>query len=363
MRLAVPYGVSHGATAIRELPTEKGSMKQVPDVTEVDDEEQMRQLFLELAGKSEAFKACRGKLGEPLTTMFESWIEEQDSVNNVLEQWGSLIPPTRVMLSVLSKLKRDGYEHAYEELSAALSRPGYLFDGETVPVHETRPVTVVMLDPVRTWLMIYNAAGDHPEWTTRRGFSKEFPMFPALKRKYMRRRFPALGKAYQETYHSAVTSRFLGYIPEGAQQLFLKPDQYTDGVCNELPFLYLFDGKEQSEVMGLFPREVQSQICCWKFNVPKIIGHFQIGLHDNHYQTRGEWSKKCPSLVSVNNNKTDPYDYYGLILPVGEHVNRIYYRQHWERDTGNRVGITRYNEHGAGVVFNSRDSVAIRFHD
>lgn len=355
MRLAVPYGVSHGATAIRELPTEKGSMKQVPDVTEVDDEEQMRQLFLELAGKNEAFKACRGKLGEPLTTMFESWIEEQDSVNNVLEQWGSLIPPTRVMLSVLSKLKRDGYEHAYEELSTALSSPGYLFDGETVPLHETRPVTVVMLDPVRTWLMIYNAAGDHPEWTCR-GFTKMFPMFTALKRKYMRRRFPALGKAYQETYHSAVTSRFIEYIPKRTPQFFLKPDQYTDGVCNELPFLYLFDGNEQSEVMGLFPREVQSQICCWKFNAPKIIRNFQIGLHGNQYQTEGEWLKTCPSLVSVNGNKDDPDYYYGLILPVGEHVNRIYYRQRWVNEgMGHRIIINQYVEHGAGMVFHLRE--------
>ncbi len=334
-------------------------MKQVPDAVKIDNEEQIRQLLLKLAGKSEAFKVCRGKLGRSLAETFTSWIHKQDTVNSVLDEWGALIPPTRVMLSVLSKLQRDGCEHAYEELTKALSRPGYLFDGETVPVHETRPVTVVMLDPVKTWLMIRNAAGDHPEWTSR-DFSRVFPMFPGLKRKYMRRIHPSLSMAYQDTYRQAVTSRFLAYIPKGTPRLYLKYDQYKDGVCNELPFLYLFDGKEQSEVMGLFAREVQSQICCWKFNAPKIIESFQIGLHDSHYQATGEWSKKCPSLVSVNGPKDDTAYCYGLILPVGEHVNRTSYRQRWEKNGIDlRVYLNQYVHHGAGIVFTSRTDSTI----
>ena len=334
-------------------------MKQVPGLVAISIEEQMRLLFLELAGKSEAFKACRGHLGRSLAETFTYWIHRQDTVNSVLDEWSALIPPTRVMLSVLSRLRRDGYEHAYEELTKALSRPGYLFDGETVPVHETRPVTVVMLDPVRTWLMIRNAAGDHPEWTQRE-FSRVFPRFPALKKKYMRRKHPSLRMAYQDTYYDFVTSRFLAYIPKKTPRLYLKSDQYNDDVCSELPFLYLFDGKEQSEVMGLFARAVQSQIRCWKFNVPKNIENFQIGLHDELYQTTGEWSKKCPSLVSVNGTGDDTDYCYGLILPVGEHVNRIYYRQRWEMNgVGPRVYWNQYYHLGSGVVFVSRKDSAI----
>lgn len=126
--------------------------KQVPEGV-ASKEEQVVALLQALEGH-EIFARRRGNCGWGGLGLVDHLIDKADSPTHFCELWDQLTADLRVLGNMLAKYRRDGWAFAEDELSAALARGNeHLLPGETAPIQETTPVTVVMLDPARTLTM------------------------------------------------------------------------------------------------------------------------------------------------------------------------------------------------------------------
>lgn len=301
-------------------------MKQVPEEKNAPTrEEQLKSLLGKLTGH-EIFKACRGKLYDP----FYAMIEKSENPSQFCSSWDELSPMMRVMGNLLSVYKRDGWTYAYDALRMALQSKCYLLPGETVPLEQTVPVTVLMPETKKTltfirWLLcahwgelddyldekdgIIKQRFFHPLGLTH----KLFDYFPTLEDHSRKRRkqMDYEGWDLKEAYNDAVIKPLDSIVRPLLESLNGKPlylgrsggtPQWNDHIeeVGHIPLAYFFYA-EAREVLKNFSRKQQKEMCTWSFNFPKIETQAEhlpnIGLHVQ--QEHQKWHKEFPMYASL----------------------------------------------------------------
>lgn len=295
-------------------------MKRVPEGTVVvpSREEQWRLLQEKLMGH-EAFARLRGKMGHRLDV--RGLLQEAGSPSAFCETWDRSTADVRVMGNMVAQLMRDGWDDAAAALLNALYDFTYTFPGETVPIHETVPITVLIVDFPRTLAMIKWIRGGHWKDLDASILGEDcgklardlFNQFPSLARHSYERRQRGeyegcdLVAAYQEDVLHQLRNIVGGYV-KGIDNLQIAHGTYNDhlevgqGVMGySVRFGFLFQ-EEQDTVLQRIPRELQHLVSTWHCRVPKKLfenkyRRLYFGFHPEDRHT--EWAHKERSFPSI----------------------------------------------------------------
>ncbi|MBX4201027.1 hypothetical protein KW786_02765, partial [Candidatus Parcubacteria bacterium] len=306
-------------------------------VPEVSRDVQMAALRDSLLGH-QAFGRVRGSGYDQLHEVISRLLDEAESPSDFLRMFDQWTGDLRVVGNKLAVLRRDGLADAEGELMSAFRDPAHVLTGETIPLHETVPVTILMLDPARTLAMIRWLIAGH--WDNLNGqmvgeddrdlTTKLFAAFPSLTE------FTALRRKWGNyegwDLLAALYKDVAGRFPIDREWRGLSPahDIYNDhielwgegsfqrdGHRIEAPsnmFGFVIEA-EQSEVLARFDRQQQAELATWQLHLPKALvsvwtdvarsrqynkagyGSVRIGFYPEMDHPR--WCKDYPALTSV----------------------------------------------------------------
>lgn len=336
------------------------SKKQVPGqkkpVPALSREEQLRLLWQKLEG-NKAFAAIRGGNASYLEIAKDS-----ESPSQFRSRWRQCAGDAMVMGNVFSQMKRDGWKHAIEELQRALTIPGYLVEGESIPLDQTVPVTIVIMEfpktlAMLTWVraghfydlddVLDGRADEHP-------LAKAlFDQFPSLREYSTVRREERNyeGGDLIGAYCADVANIFEGVVrrfPQGTRRLGVAYNTYNDrleiskGHGGVFGFLIHMD---QKSVLKLFSREQQTRIATWQCRVPTELSGsngFSVGFHPEKFH--GDWQNKTTFFASHGCS----HGYGAVILPTVKMEVREYCQLYSSHTMGG--GYCRL-EKGEQIVF------------
>jgi hypothetical protein len=298
-------------------------MKQVPENQEVTKdvvpthEEQLASLREKLAGH-QAFGRLRGKLGDSTIYLLGKMIGSTESPTSFCRDWDQFAADARVMGNMLAQFRRDGWMTAAKALYDAL-KTDTLIEGETVPLHKTVPITILILDPERTFSMLrWIRAGCYEDLSAyhyRRDqvmrpeiVSDLFEKFPSLRKHcdYFRTKFEFYhGDALASAYHDDVRSGYaktLKPLQDKITRLIMVWESYRNDRLDvvNIAFGYMFRA-EQSEVLANFSREEQTHLATWQCRIPKALekrfNRINVGLHPE--AAHGDMVRTQPTLSST----------------------------------------------------------------
>lgn len=293
------------------------SEKQVP-------EEQIKFLREKLAG-NDTFGRIRGRFPDKLGEL-GSVLADSESPTDFCRRWDQFCSDVRVIGNLLACLKRDGWNIAATELTRALQDKTYCLPGETVPLHETEPVTVVVFDFPRTLAMIRWIRCAH--WMNLDCYLNErdnrltendkavwnndsvgqlltyqlFEAFPNLEdhTRQRRARMDYEGRDLCKSYQEHVLNDFdhkqlleIGLPLHLAWQTYndhLELFEHSTGDLQRFGYICRAD---QAEVLSRFSREQQERIATWCVRMPKMkdnddIHRLFVGFHSEEAH-RGLW--------------------------------------------------------------------------
>lgn len=256
----------------------------------LSESEQLDLLRKKLSG-NQVFGACRGNLGwVNIGDNIAMMTEHTPSPTACLAAWDAFVSQPRAMVNLLAQFKRDGHTYAFKHLLNALSKPDYLLPGETIPVEKTEPITVLMLDPKRTILLLrwlvereghwmdlnsWLDIKDNREPESRLGMfaNKLFKAFPTLEQHTRARRRegayegPDVVRAWYEAVYERFPKRLTDALkPCASEAIWGQWNDHLEDI-QDIPFVYVIRG-EQSKILKLFSRKDQRRIATWQINVP-----------------------------------------------------------------------------------------------
>jgi len=299
-------------------------MKQVPEGTKVSRKEQLNLLRSRLIG-NQAFGSCRGKFGEQLGQLTADWIETSESPTSVLGKLDSFAGQARIMTNLLAQFRRDGMNVAYQELLKALNDSSYLLPGERLALEATRPITVLVLEPKKTFTFLRWLLECH--WSLLRGYLawkdkssgaiqpdeltmklyEQFPNLEELARVHASNTIDGMfeGKELSVAYSAIEDSFNPAALKKAMFKMGLTYGQWNNHIeeINGLSFIYVFDG-QQSETLARFSRKDQKRIATWQINVPKDHTLSRIGFYPTTWSIRNNprmW--RCTSRGSSHGFK------------------------------------------------------------
>lgn len=300
-------------------------------------EEQLAALLAKLAG-NQSFRICRGRLGDsPLDTAYKSMpISDGEPLvwtrRGILDDLDIFWGHARVMISLVAQYRRDGWKVAEAELKAALEGRHVIW-GETVPIEQTTPITMVMVRPkvglrLLKWMVTHKCEQLVQHIKFRKGLNEGvydaeleelFATYPTLEKRTEPWFSGGCSHYWQgNSIFAGVYRDQRGDIfdnfnlqAEGEIGLGIHEDQLETKVLDGEGhyFAYVFIGKDQGEIMSKFKRDDQSDVATWQFDLPTLdIGHlrssasvrfsndFVIGLHPEDEHER--WKDYNRSYVS-----------------------------------------------------------------
>lgn len=291
-------------------------------------EEQLRMLLKKLAGHK-VFGRCRGVFEHlPIEDILEVDSDVPPSPSAIQKAFSKLVSDRKVMLTMLAQLKRDGYSVAFEELYRALCEEDRIITSETVPVEQTEPGVLVMIDPKHVFLtlrwMYTTSQRDAYNWVTHGIIhpnrtpcgslsSRFFGAFPYLIHRasgYMSEPTP------KSPFELILFDRIewmrrelsSGLVGGSGNLLPMKVDPGKTDTWRVNPTVAFFvRGKDQAEVLSCFEREEQDHIATWRFDYPKFDAYkmmvhsspgptMWIGFHPESEHER--WQHQWPSYAS-----------------------------------------------------------------
>ena len=278
------------------MPEDK-PLSQVPDL-----ETQIAELRQRLTGH-QIFARRRGK-SRILTALLEEMLKGRDSPSAALRAWDALLADGRVLLSLMAQLERDGRSTSVEELTEALRDPSFFFTGETVPIEQTTPLTVVMPDPERTLLMVEwvlrnrdpdNLFAHLDGYTDDQGFCNNagcdcdlterlIAAFPSMKEvaEELSNRATVAGEVIALAHIKEVTCSLpiidgipLSLAPnrdQGNQMIFAgRHDEcWLKGHWRQPGYLAYVVPGEQQAVLRQFDRQTQKRLATWQLRLPTV---------------------------------------------------------------------------------------------
>jgi hypothetical protein len=303
------------------------SAKQVPEGVP-SREEQLADLRKRLLGNKD-FAKVRG-LEQGLVPALIDLVDDAKSPTQFVKNWDEVSSTLRIVGEWLASYRRDGWDCAFLHLFRALKDNTYILPGETVPLDQTIPVTVVMFDPNDVlWLLDWIVT--HPDNEGKLNvfrilredlkplvdsyvqipehMNRLFQLLPSLERK---------GESIVDAWKRDLLDSKIGTWRQNGflehQWDFLPPKEWSpETYCGGLrpppgifknqfltclPLAFVFRGS-QAETLAQFPRERQHQIASWQFDMPVALGdsgEYLIGFHPKDEQEL--WRREFPSLVS-----------------------------------------------------------------
>lgn len=314
------------------------SNDQVPEAP--SREAQLAVLHSELLGHG-AFGRVRGTLHKSVASLVDSCLGPIYSPTKVLANWDQRAGDIRIMVNLLAKFERDRMFFARDELQRALCKPGYMIAGETVPLEQTMPFTIFMIDPVMVielcrWLKTANAADSldenwptllKPETQSRLSDSMQgvvraigsfrLPDTPNYNQMWLDMNGARVwwGNRHRE-YNDWIW--ISSNVFDGLQHIAYKWKGPGPSILSpRIPHPYISEPgwitedrfslaraapRDQAAVLSAFPRDVQYRVGTWQFHVPTAMKfgsrkkHFTVALHPEAEHAR--WQKERPVFAS-----------------------------------------------------------------
>lgn len=335
--------------------------KQVPEntnnqVTELQEKLRGHQIFGEL----------RGNAGS-LVGSIDRALDQSATPTEFCTNWDSLSAQLRVIGNLMATLKRDGKSEALEALRESLVDPLYVFQGETIPLEKTSPVTLVMFDPKRTLAMLRWILECHwqnlDDYLKGEEFFSErhkvqtielFKLFPSLEAASRMRSQCGDYEGWELAYAYQVDVLQKIKLPTGFVPMTIPYGQYNDHfefsdshhaltkkVNEDGPvvkclhhFAFLVKA-DQKDVLSHFTREEQENIATWQFRVhPESVEHqCEVGLHLETEHEEWQGRKRTYASLGVSNgfggvlNPPDKYELYVQSNPVRDGSFRVTLRK------------------------------------
>jgi hypothetical protein len=286
--------------------------ERVPEGARATEEVQIKLLVEKLIGH-DLFRKHRGKMGK-LVDVLENLIGTSDSPTELLRRYDELTSAGRVFATMLGQLARDGCSYAVSELLATLRDETRLFWGEEMPLEDTEPITLVLVDPVRSLAFAGLFTRKHQQlfgWGISDDeldpeFVRVREMFPVLRGlrfgMLTQDKWSCVAHAYScLLYDNKAVLRELD--PEHTSTRLRLENVPTGGAfLNEgIDFARLVRGADQRAVLSRFNRAEQDQIATWQFSLPRRwlearYTSIYVGLHPENEHER--WKRKFPMFVS-----------------------------------------------------------------
>ncbi len=328
---------------------------QVPEGKSQSQEAQLERLRNDLAGNA-AFRRVRGRMGAGLVEHARR-IARSGSARKAVAEWDADNAAMRIMMNLLRKYGADGFEIAIDELCMALGDPHYRVTGETVPLEQTTPFTIVVIDPEETFAFMrwvighktrYGVDGEglydapYSLWN-RNTRELKSGIDPVMRRIAERTEKPVWSPEnnswfWMKCWHALLIGfskrldirgepgghqadnlvpageRYLNIVMREIQHAHrareIPPDAWTQAritsALHAVPTMVCAFGvpMRQSEVLALYPREAQGTLLAtWQFNLPAVydLGNpekrYTVGFHPEAEHRR--WQKERPTFASL----------------------------------------------------------------
>ncbi|NQT49449.1 hypothetical protein HQ571_02015 [Candidatus Kuenenbacteria bacterium] len=253
-----------------------------PEITEQEVQKQFDELLLKLAG-NQSFARIRGKLMEAEKGL-SAMIDAGASPSEFRRNWDQYSKDVRVIGNLLAKFRKNGKEHAAEELTKALRSPGYTLPGEDYPFDDNITFTVVIFEMERVMTLVKYLVLDHTG-VTEIGSSLDgvpadlveaFPFFEGYKRDSSNPDY-IYGDFRQAL--SDMNWPLAEKLPERSIKLRLSMSVCDSRRWDDLSMEgsgidfcgYIVRQTETSEIMKRFPRDVQDRLGLWRFEIPRVL--------------------------------------------------------------------------------------------
>jgi hypothetical protein len=213
------------------------------------------------------------------------------------DEWAS---QARIMGALLATFKRDGWEHAFNELQEALFRK-HVIEGETVPLDRTTPVTICMFEPEITFDLLRWASTHEiddlerlvgqpdadPDFVKLR---ESFPLLKDLTVEECKKFDDILGSVFSDrVFQNArdVTTRVWGpHRDWDNDKLWLRLESSQGGyrlLRSGRAFAFMLVGMDQAKALGGFSREEQGRMATWRINLPTMCVEHMGGTPKNRF--------------------------------------------------------------------------------
>lgn len=273
-----------------------------------------------------AFERCRDSLQYSVIDTIERAIRDSTGRTDAQARLYAVLADVYVMGSMLAGLKFNNQQRAYKELRKALMSRNFFLTGETVPLGQTVPVTILMLEPAKTFILLqwmaeartaelyahlgipFRRMEEAPVQEVTRRLFAEFPMLENRVRQGHEAKQDCgteLEIAFKETI-AGLPDSFPGSLPLITSEMERLLDTNATGGCGSMftfPVAWMFPGKEQSEILGLFDRKDQERVTTWQLHVPLMTFQFngtfeyvKIGMHPE--SEHAQWARRMPPFVS-----------------------------------------------------------------
>jgi hypothetical protein len=309
----------------------------------------------DLAGNAD-FKRTRGRLGYSVIDLMLNRDDGRPGTSAETE-WQELASSITAMRSLLTKYRRDGWTDAERELLRALADKRYRITGETIPLEQTAPFTVLVINPEESFAFLRwvtackhattdkSGLADAPcvLWEPATGAISE-NIDPIMRRIVERTDRPTRNESNGDRFaHQCWTALLNAFflrlwipknlngacadniVPHGSAYMKIQrqlrktrvrdPNEfpYRNGgyaaittIKHGVPLMSCAFGTamSQSDVLALYdPRISTNLLATWQFNLPKAhrFGgegkRYVLGFHPEAEHAR--WKKERPAFASV----------------------------------------------------------------
>ncbi|MBL7022255.1 hypothetical protein ISR92_03000 [Patescibacteria group bacterium] len=273
-------------------------------------------------------------------------LENSGSPTQFCNDWDITSTDIRVIGNMIAQCKRDGQDIIADVMSKALLDRAYQLPGETIPVEETQPITIVVLDFEKTlemikwircahWMSLNNYL-DEPTLIRRdidmKLTDRLFNTFPSLYEHALRRKSQGgyEGPELVSAFRDDVLDKFHNNVTSKGGQLGIKFDTYNSHLeINSLVLARIFLG-DQAQVLSKFTRQEQELITTWTVNTPSVLveesglNTLMFGFHPEKTHQIWSDSNNCYSSLGCSND-------YGVTIfnkrysdPFNDHTLRVH---------------------------------------
>lgn len=294
--------------------------EQLPEGATVLESDQIEELKQELTGNV-LFRKCRGKMGA-LVDVLEKLLEASNNPSELLGRYDELVAAGRVFASTLGKLKRERRLLAAKELLRALKDDSHFFWGEEIPLEETEPFTLVVVDPEKVFafarvchqLAAHKLVGVSPDTCPYFELQELFRAWPKLAREMIA---PWSGGddvwwadvcaeyIHGLSLHDSIIRKFNEPPPSGVSHivpLHLRNMKLNQPRMSKEPEIgYLVRGTDQATVLSWFSRAEQLTLTTWQLSLPRVWSengfcNIHLGLHPE--KEHADLQKRFPMFTS-----------------------------------------------------------------
>lgn len=306
-------------------------MSRIPEVIDLD--EQAEKLKTTFGGNLD-FKAIRGRCSGELLSVTDAVMHADDGTpkapSHGVDDLKRFLTSFANIRGKIAQLERDGFTLAVHEAREALEHPGYRMLGETEPLEETIPVTLLIFEPELTLWLLTQESGVYftrtwlntaavPSTIWERLFEKSLDLkyYDKVSASDIYKTLWGINEPLRNKLSAARKGRFDCENGTSMAISVTLPDPQGEKDSKiGLGYFALALYKKRNAIMRCFTHEERKRIAAWQFHLPKAYAgkeehHLYFGLHlvaEHEY-----WLRKRNPFCSSN-----IVNGYGAIAYPGE---------------------------------------------